>query len=100
ERSTPWQWRADEQLVAIDVDGGGRVELIVFAAQAGPGGKRVGLVREHGGGLVLDWEGVIESGWRVPNEKQPVILPSPSWQVMRIWMVNHSGPQVPRVYIR
>ena len=49
----PWQLHADDQLVPIDVDGDGRAELIMLAGQSGPAGRRVGLVREHGGACGL-----------------------------------------------
>ena len=69
-----WALQGDDQMVAADVDGDGRAEVIVLRAQAANGRRPLALFRPHGGGLVLAWSGSIDGNWALPDPQQPLLL--------------------------
>jgi hypothetical protein len=69
-----WRLSSLDRTVLMDVDGDGRKELILIADNTEPDQtRRIGLVREQNGGLVLDRVGFLPQGWRVPSG-EPVVL--------------------------
>ena len=69
-----WRLSSLDRTVLMDVDGDGRKELILIADDTEPDQtRRIGLVREQNGGLVLDRVGFLPQGWRVPSG-EPVVL--------------------------
>ena len=64
----------NDRVVAIDLDGDGRQEVVVFAAALEGGQRRVALLRERGGGLVLSWTGLLAAAWQTPHPDRPVTV--------------------------
>jgi hypothetical protein len=72
---TGWQLQQGDRIVAVDVDGDGRKELVLAAGQTAlaDGTRRFGIVRERGGALVLDREARLPGEWDLPAG-EPVIV--------------------------
>jgi hypothetical protein len=91
----PWILHSGDEIVALDIDGDGRTEILVFAGSIETNGmRRIGLLREYAAGLVLSWAGFIDNTWHVPDIKRPVILPIrvPPYP-QRLLVVSSSIPQ-------
>lgn len=90
---SPWLLHPNDQFCAADVDGNGRQEIIVLSGRLeANGSRRIGLLREFGGGLALDQERFWPGGWRLPDSKRPVYLQSGA--LTRVLVVDAAGTQI------
>ena len=97
--SIGWQLQQSDRIIALDVDGDGRKELVLAAAQADPadGTRRFGILRERGGGLVLDREARLPGEWDLPTGDPVVVrttlVQTPSRRREQVLVVRATGPR-------
>ncbi|HVR25359.1 MAG TPA: neuraminidase-like domain-containing protein [Candidatus Polarisedimenticolia bacterium] len=88
-----WVLNAGDQFCTADIDGNGRDEVLVFAGQLEANGSRkVGVLREMGGGLVLDQVHTFSGGWNLPDPARPVVYATGT--LKRVLVVNSVGNQL------
>jgi hypothetical protein len=96
-----WTIQKNDQVVAADVDGDRRSEIIIFRGLLeSDGSRRIGVFRCSGGGLSMYWSGSLAGGWHLPDPKRPCVSKTvPQWAGMpldaeRILVANANGTQI------
>jgi hypothetical protein len=90
-----WTSRADDRLVAADVDGDGAPEIVAIAASPGANGRRaVAVLREQDGGLVTSWTGFLPAGFNLPASG-PVVLTTSSVNLNEHLLLVNPGMGTP-----
>jgi Tc toxin complex TcA C-terminal TcB-binding domain len=93
--ATEWTSRADDRLIAADVDGDGLREVVVVAASPAPDGTRqIAGLREQDGELVVSWQGSIPAGFNLPSSGPVALRTSSASASERLLLVN-STPGAP-----
>jgi hypothetical protein len=95
----PWQIRSNDWVIAADIDGDGRRELVVFTASAVQSAQRnVGVLRERDGTLVTSARMTIPSAFTPFVPGGPVVLrvtrSSWPWQPERILLGDAGGSRL------
>lgn len=94
--SQGWTLSPDDQFCTADVDGNGRDEVLVFAGTLeADGSRKVGLLRELGGSLVLDQLQTLAGGWGLPDPARSATLVTGTLQ--RVLVVNSISTQIATV---
>jgi hypothetical protein len=95
---SPWPIRADDWVVAADIDGDGRLELVVFAAAAQAGRRAAGILRERDATFVTSARTTLPAGFTPFVPGGPVVLRVTTgawpWRPERVLLGDPSGPSL------